>query len=374
MSKKHKKLFFEPAAYRDWTVIYCQLGCYMWTKEFRKQFKWRISDICYVWNGYHTTTYRIPEEYLDGMFYFVKKQLRKDPKFVKNICKKAIKKSADFEKYFNKYKSQKLEDFSEIKLEDLLNGLIKRILSLAPSVFIIIYFPQGLEKFPEEIKTFRDERKDAIDTRDKIDKILGPLGNQLFEKIGRALLKKAKVSEDLARFITIDEAKDILKGKIKTDNLKKELGRRSKYFLVGGEKLWYLPIKRYLLQRGWSLSEQKNVGRIKNIKGMGVLKQTSIIKGVVKIVRGRKELLKIKKGDIIVSPMTTPEYAPIFKKVKAIVTDEGGITCHASVISRELKIPAVVGTKIATKVLKDGDLVEVDADKGIVKIIKKKNA
>jgi len=53
------------------------------------------------------------------------------------------------------------------------------------------------------------------------------------------------------------------------------------------------------------------------------------------------------------------------------VTDEGGITCHAAIISRELKKPCIIGTKIATKVLKDGDLVEVDADKGIVKILKK---
>ena len=63
-------------------------------------------------------------------------------------------------------------------------------------------------------------------------------------------------------------------------------------------------------------------------------------KGVVRIVRGRKELSKIKKGDIIVSPMTTPEYIPILKKVKAIITNEGGITCHAAVASREFKIPA----------------------------------
>lgn len=371
MTKRHKKLFFKPAAYRDWTVIYCQLGCYMWTKEFRKQFGWGVSDICYVWNGSYTTTYRIPEEYFDGMFYFVKKQLAKDTKFIKNICKRTIKKSADFEKYFNKYKSQKLENFSEIKLEKILNRLIKRILSLAPSILIIIYFPQGLEKFPKEIKTFRSARNDAVNTRDKIDKILGPLGNQLLEKIGKALLRKVKISEGLARFITIDEAEDILKSEVKTNSLKKELKRRSKYFLVGGGKVWYLPIKKYLSQRGWGLLEQKNVNRTKNIKGISVLKQTSIIRGIVRIVRDRKELSKIKKGDIIVSPMTTPEYTAIFKKVKAIITNEGGITCHAAVISREFKIPAVIGTKIATKVLKDGDLVEVDANKGVVKILKK---
>jgi pyruvate, water dikinase len=60
------------------------------------------------------------------------------------------------------------------------------------------------------------------------------------------------------------------------------------------------------------------------------------------------------------------------KKAAAIVTDVGGITCHAAIISRELKIPCVIGTKVATKVIKDGDIVEVDATKGTVKIIGKK--
>ncbi len=81
---------------------------------------------------------------------------------------------------------------------------------------------------------------------------------------------------------------------------------------------------------------------------------------------------ELKKGDILVCSMTIVEATPYLKRCKAIVTDEGGITCHAAVISRELKIPCIVGTKIATKVLKDGDLVKVDADKGIVKILKRK--
>ena len=58
------------------------------------------------------------------------------------------------------------------------------------------------------------------------------------------------------------------------------------------------------------------------------------------------------------------------KKAAAIVTDEGGITSHAAIVSRELGIPCVIGTKFATKVFKDGDLIEVDADKGIVRKIK----
>jgi len=78
----------------------------------------------------------------------------------------------------------------------------------------------------------------------------------------------------------------------------------------------------------------------------------------------------LRQGDIIVSINTNPTLMPALVKCKAIITDEGGLSCHASIISRELKKPCIVGTKIATKVLKDGDFLEVNADSGIVKIIK----
>lgn len=77
-------------------------------------------------------------------------------------------------------------------------------------------------------------------------------------------------------------------------------------------------------------------------------------------------------GDILVTGMTTPDFLSAIRKSAGFVTDEGGITCHAAIVSRELKKPCIIGTKIATQILKDGDLVEVDANKGIVKILEKK--
>ncbi|EKE15490.1 MAG: hypothetical protein ACD_11C00157G0001 [uncultured bacterium] len=79
---------------------------------------------------------------------------------------------------------------------------------------------------------------------------------------------------------------------------------------------------------------------------------------------------RVQVGDILVASMTRPEFMPAMKKAAAIITDEGGITCHAAIVARELGIPAVIGTKIATKILKDGMLVEVRANHGLVKIIK----
>lgn len=102
----------------------------------------------------------------------------------------------------------------------------------------------------------------------------------------------------------------------------------------------------------------------------GATAQKGIITGIVKIVSTVKDLPKVKAGDIMVTFMTSPNFMPAMRLAAAFVTDEGGLTCHAAIVAREMKKPCVIGTKIATKIFKDGDLIEVDADNGIVKLLK----
>lgn len=98
-------------------------------------------------------------------------------------------------------------------------------------------------------------------------------------------------------------------------------------------------------------------------------------RGPVKIVTRHEEINKIQPGDVLVSPMTDPYFVPAMVKAGAIITDEGGILSHAAIVSRELGIPCIIGTKIATSVLKDGFIVEVDAsrERGIIRIITNKD-
>ena len=91
--------------------------------------------------------------------------------------------------------------------------------------------------------------------------------------------------------------------------------------------------------------------------------------GTAKIIFGTDDFDKVEEGDILVTPMTNPHMMPIMRKASAFITDEGGITCHAAILSREMKKPCIIGTKIATQVLKDGDKVEVDTEKGMVRKI-----
>jgi len=102
----------------------------------------------------------------------------------------------------------------------------------------------------------------------------------------------------------------------------------------------------------------------------GLAASKGVAKGPVCLVKSVKDGYKVKKGDVIVAVMTRPDYLPVMKKAVAVVTNEGGVTCHAAIVSRELGIPCVIGTKIATEVLKDGMMVEVNANHGVVKILK----
>jgi phosphohistidine swiveling domain-containing protein len=93
------------------------------------------------------------------------------------------------------------------------------------------------------------------------------------------------------------------------------------------------------------------------------------VTGRVCLVRGKADLPRVQLGDVLVAKTTMPDYTPAMKLAAAFVTEEGGITSHAAIISREWKKPCVVGTGNCTKLLQDGDVVEVDAEQGIVRKI-----
>ncbi len=103
-----------------------------------------------------------------------------------------------------------------------------------------------------------------------------------------------------------------------------------------------------------------------NVLVQGLPASPGVASGPVKLILDIKELFKVKKGDILVTQMTTPDFVPAMKRASAIVTDEGGTTAHAAIVSRELGVPCIVGTGSATSVLKEGEIVTVDADHGTV--------
>ena len=122
----------------------------------------------------------------------------------------------------------------------------------------------------------------------------------------------------------------------------------------------------------WEIEKNRTVSKTLNLEELkGTCAYSGKAKGTVKIVNSRSDIKKVKKGDIIVSYQTNPELIVAMEKASAIITDKGGLTCHASIVARELKIPCIVGTEHASKLLKDEDIIEVDSANVEVNLISK---
>jgi len=129
--------------------------------------------------------------------------------------------------------------------------------------------------------------------------------------------------------------------------------------------------KLFIVQtRAITTLEKKIIKKEREIKGEVILRglaaSPGIAYGTVKIISTLKDLGKIKKGDVLVTGMTSPDMVPVMEIASAILTDEGGITSHAAIVSRELGVPAIVGTEEATKILTDGEKITVDGSNGVV--------
>ena len=178
---------------------------------------------------------------------------------------------------------------------------------------------------------------------------------------------------DILKFVALNEIIDILNNNYK-ENIHEIIKLRKKSYAINLENkkleiLNYEEADKLFDQKIKKLSSKDKI-----IKGQTASLGT--YKGKVrKVIAGDLKLLKksiknFKMGEVLVTSMTQPNMMVIARKAGAIITDEGGITSHAAIISRELKIPCIVGCLKSMQVLKDGDLVEVDANRGIVKILK----
>lgn len=184
-----------------------------------------------------------------------------------------------------------------------------------------------------------------------------------FNALLKELAHRLNIKEDKIKSLTDKELKQLMRGRKLNW---KEINQRQIYYAIGTlnhkfflyyglkakqiEKKYFIPLK----------SEQ-----VDELKGISA--QKGIARGYAKIILSHDDFKKFKENDILIASNTMPEYMPIILKAKALVTEIGGLTCHAAIVSRELKKPCIIGVNNITNVLKDGDLVEVDANKGIIK-------
>ena len=213
----------------------------------------------------------------------------------------------------------------------------------------------NLLQFLSILGNLRDERK-------SYNQMAGNVIRKMAEEFSRRTGIKIYLIENFYHW----EIKNIFTARRpKLEILKNRMDRNFNYLLAPTETASFVG------KQGKQLNDfiKKITTKNSSLEGMPAFK--GIVQGKVKIVKDKKDFHKMKKGDILIAPNTRPEFLPVMKIAGAIITEEGGITCHAAIVSRELKIPAVVGVQGIIAVLKDNNLIEVDAEKGVVKILKK---
>jgi len=198
---------------------------------------------------------------------------------------------------------------------------------------------------------FQDERKKC-----------NLIGDHIIQKFADEISRRSGITKELVANAKFDEIFGLLDGSITAEELEKR-GKEfhTMYYKNEGNKT----------EIGFKKGRMHEIKEVKKPEMFtGTPASMGIAKGKVRLILSDHDFKKMGKGNILVSGMTRPDFVPVMKKAAAIVTDEGGLTCHAAVVSRELGVPCVVGTRIATAVLEDGDLIEVDGKKGTVKISK----
>ncbi|RPJ58077.1 MAG: hypothetical protein EHM12_08505 [Dehalococcoidia bacterium] len=119
----------------------------------------------------------------------------------------------------------------------------------------------------------------------------------------------------------------------------------------------------------WLKGSDVDAKDVTEIKGFASSAGTA--EGPARVLKLLGDVVKLQAGEIMVAPCTNPSWAPVFTKIKAAVTDIGGLTSHAAIVSREYGLPSVTGTGIATSVINTGDIVRVDGSSGTVTIVKR---
>lgn len=173
------------------------------------------------------------------------------------------------------------------------------------------------------------------------------------------ILEKNKIPKEYVKILTVEEVDALTKGIVPK---KEELDKRFKgFFYMNGNIYPTEDLKKFLKEHELFLPEEKQEN---TIKGMTACR--GIAQGKVGVIFN-SEQVKDFDADVLITPMTAPDFLPAIERAKAIVTDEGGLTSHIAIVARELEKPCIMSTKIATKVFKDGDLVEVDANNGTIR-------
>jgi phosphohistidine swiveling domain-containing protein len=255
------------------------------------------------------------------------------------------------------------EDFDAKFVRDLSEA----VHAIGPWQIAIMHRAESLD---DAFKMTPEVPKEIYDTRKRNEMAFG-LFQTKFEVMCSKILKKIdNMTLVDFKYLTADDIVNVLETGKRPDKIIEErkslviMNLLPEFEIMTGDKAEQ--IFEAIRNNEEKYSPTKGVTEIKGSTVFGKEK----VRGKAQVITDYDTIESFEEDNILVTPSTLPKYNHIYKRAKAIITDEGGILAHASIVCREFKVPGIIGTKVATKVIKSGDIIELDTEKGTITIIK----
>ena len=354
-----KKYGLHPATKRELPLFTLSIITFAYRKLLKKEIGFSYQAIGAIGkrNKFHTL---FNEDYI----------AEKTEKFIDNNIKNLDKVFDKAKRFFEdfKQKSKTAEKTINNNPESFIKIISKEYPKYMISIGIYNCFWRYLGDEEEKENLSSEQIKQISKEREVIAKFY-PKVEKTIQSCAVLIGKKNNFNGDLLRYLTLDEMKSFLSKQVISKTMLEELTQRRKnYFYLSFDNKERVftdnKIIKKIHEKFFKIDHKGDI-----IKGHPVY--PGLVKEVVYNLADKKQI-NLKNNFILVTNMTHPDDTSLIGKCSAIVTDEGGILSHAATVSREMKKPCIIGTKIATKILKTGYLVEVNANKGIIRIIKKK--
>ncbi|PLX28824.1 hypothetical protein C0581_00835 [Candidatus Parcubacteria bacterium] len=343
-----------------------------WEKKWTAPFSFLLCS--YVGEQYYTCSDKAWEKSFHHVFFVCDPhmvtcyQLISDNKVLGNFLVSHVAKDISQVKKF-------AQDLKE-KTDNILNNVLQQPVENVVSKDGLKQFELEIEDYlPAYIRFIRaanylpeDTDQDLIDIMEDVrmysEPVYGFIDDYL-RKIATHISPEIGVTPEESTYMTHYELRDYIDtDKIPDRDVIKERAKSCGIYSHDGKVTVLSFEKTNTLKK--LILEQK-IDDTQTVKGF--VASEGVARGAVRVVLDPHNVAEFNDGDILVAEMTRPEYVPLMKRAGAIVTDAGGVLCHAAIVSRELGKPCVIGTQYASEVLKDGDEVEVDAQKGLIKKI-----
>ena len=348
------------------------INIYAWhlgyTKGMREWLGWAYSDSLFYFHNGSVDVMRPPKEHLEDFKTEVLNRLSIDRDWMKKEYKKFIILIKEIYKFYDKYENEIVSSTNK-EIKSAYEKYAFYIEKIMGPYITMIWLPIWLESDTLLADKYSQDIKLALDARKKSEQIF-PRGDSFIEEVLKIISKNLLLENKLNRFLSAKELIGYLSNNLAPNF--SMLEERAGGFLYSKDGITLAGKTKNIINVFAKLGYRYEVidySGVTEIKGNPACR--GIVIGRVALIMSKDKISNIKEGEILVTSMTTPEYLPAMKKAAAFVTDEGGITCHAAIVAREMKKPCIIGTKYSTIVLKNGDKVEVNADNGVVKIIER---